>query len=230
MRMASTKDPSEPPRLDEHPGEGAVRGTQRMEIYADAVFAIAFTLPVVELQIPEPGPAYGARLLELWPEYLGYALSALVIGVFWVHHHFSGAIYRTTGHHFLLATMLFLAAIGFIAFPTRAFAEHLPDPASRESGAIFYVCALALIAVTWLIKWKTGCATGDVDDRLDETYVRRLNRKYEATTALMIAAAGLSFVSWQAGLALAAAMILFYLRAPETPIYVTEAPKVEGEG
>ena len=200
-----------------------------MEIYADAVFAIAFTLPVVELQFPEPGPGFGERLLELWPEYLGYALSALVIGLYWVHHHFSGAIYRTTGHHFLLATLLFLVAIGFIAFPTRAFAEHLQDPAAREAGAIFYVGALAVTAIAWLIKWKTGCATGDVDDRLDPAYVRRLSRKYEIMTALMVAAAGLALIRWEAGLALAGAVMLYYLRAPETPVYCTEAPKVEGE-
>ena len=227
--MAKRTDPAEAPRLDEHPGEGAIRGTQRMEIFADAVFAIAFTLSVVELQVPEPGPGFGARLLELWPEYLGYGLSALVIGIYWAHHHFSGAIYRTAGHHFLLATVLFLAAIGFIAFPTRAFAEHLQDPAAREAGAIFYVCALAVTAVTWLIKWKAGCATADVDDRLEPSYVRRLNRKYEWTTVLMVSAAGLAFLRWEAGLALAAAVTLFYLRAPETPVYRTEAPKIEGE-
>ena len=99
-----------------------------MEIFADAVFAIAFTLPMVEMKLPEAGPAFERQLLELWPSYLGYALSTLVIGIYWAHHHFSGAIYRTTGHRFLLATLLFLAAIGFIAFPTRAFAEHIHDP------------------------------------------------------------------------------------------------------
>ena len=228
--MAASTDPERTPRMDEHPGEGAVRGTQRMEIYADAVFAIAFTLPVVELQFPEPGPGFGKRLLELWPEYLGYALSALVIGLYWVHHHFSGAIYRTTGQHFLLATVLFLAAIGFIAFPTRAFTEHLHDPAAREAGAIFYVCALAATAVTWLIKWKVGCATGDVDDRLEPAYVNRLSRKYYWITALMVAAAAIAFLRWEAGLALAALVTLYYLRAPETPDYHRLAPEVEGAG
>jgi len=223
-------DPEQPPRLDEHPGEGAVRGTQRMEIFADAVFAIAFTLPMVEIRVPEPGPRFGAELLALWPSYLGYALSAFVIGIYWVHHHFSGAIYRTTGHHFLLATVLFLMAIGFIAFPTRAFTEHIHDPAARESGAIFYACALGATAVTWLIKWKTGCATGDVDDRLDKAYIARLTRKYYVTTAFMVAAAALSFLRWEAGLALAAAVTLFYLRAPETPVYTERPPVVEGEG
>jgi uncharacterized membrane protein len=226
--MAATRDPEQTPRTDEHPGEGAVRGTQRMEIFADAVFAIAFTLPMVELHLPEPGPGFGRRLLETWPEYLGYALSALVIGLYWVHHHFSGAIYRTTGHHFLLATMLFLAAIGFIAFPTRAFAEHVLDPATREPAAIFYACALAATAVAWLIKWKVGCATGDVDDRLEPAYVARLTRKYYVTTGLMVAAAALAVLRWEAGLALAAAVTLYYLRAPETPVYTKEAPEVEG--
>ena len=227
--MATGKDPETAPRLDEHPGDGAVRGTQRMEIYADAVFAIAFTLPMVELTLPEPGPGFGRGLIALWPEYLGYALAAGVIGIYWVQHHFSGAIYRTAGHHLLLATVLFLLAIGFIAFPTRAFTEHIQDPAAREAGAIFYACALAATALAWLIKWKTGCVTGDVDDRLDKAYVARLTRRYTMTTALMIAAAGLAFARWEAGLALAAAVTLSYLRAPETPVYVAQAPVVEGE-
>ena len=228
--MARRTDPEETPRTDEHPGEGAVRGTQRMAIFADAVFAIAFTLPMVELDLPEAGPGFARRLLAAWPEFLGYALSALVIGLYWVHHHFSGAIYRTTGHHFLLATMLFLAAIGFIAFPTRAFAESIHDPATREPAAIFYVCALAATALAWLIKWRVGCATGDVDDRLEPDYVGRLTRKYYLTTALMVAAAALAFLRWEVGLALAAAVTLFYLRAPETPVYAHRAPKVEGAG
>jgi len=222
-------DPEEPPRLDEHPGDGAVRGTQRMEIFADAVFAIAFTLPLVELPMPEAGPDFGAELIALWPAYLGYVLSTLVIGLYWVHHHFSGAIYRTAGHHLLLATMLFLMTIGFIAFPTRAFAEHLHDPHAREAAAIFYACALAAIQITWLIKWKTGRRAGDVDDRLEPAFVARLTRKYEITTALMTAAAGLAFVRWEAGLALAGAVILYLFRAPATPDYVEEAPVVEGE-
>jgi len=223
-------DPEETPRIDDHPGEGAVRGTQRMEIFADAVFAIAFTLPVLELKVPEPGPHFADELIALWPFYLAYALSALVIGLYWVHHHFSGAVYRTTGHHFLLATVLFLATIGFIAFPSRVFAERVMEPEAREGAAIFYACALAATALAWLIKWRTGCATGDVDDRLDRQYVARLSRKYAIATALSVAGAALSFLVWQAGLALALAVILFYVRAPETPLYPGKSPEASGEG
>jgi len=206
-----------------------VRGTQRMEIFADAVFAIAFTLPILELKLPKPGPGFVAGLGELWPSYLGYVLSALVIGLYWVHHHFAGAIYRTTGHHFLLATLLFLTAIGFIGFPIRAMAEHIVDPSSRGPAAVFFTCALAATSVAWLIKWKTGCATNDIDDRLDPAYISRLTRKYYWTTGLMAFAAALAFLSWAVGLSLAVVVTLYFLRAPETPDYITKAPEVEGE-
>jgi len=206
-----------------------VRGTQRMEIFADAVFAIAFTLPILELKLPEPGPGFVAGLGELWPSYLGYALSALVIGLYWVHHHFSGAIYRTTGHHFLLATLLFLTAIGFVGFPIRAMAEHIVDPSSRGPAAVFFTCALAATSAAWLLKWRTGCATNDIDDRLDPAYISRLTRKYYWTTGLMALAAAIAFLSWTVGLSLAVAVTLYYLRAPETPAYITKAPTVEEE-
>ena len=228
--MPSNALPDQRPRQDDHPGDGVTRGTTRMEIFADAVFAIAFTLPMVELELPEAGPNFGRQLLELWPSYLGYALSTLVIGIYWAHHHFSGAIYRRTGHRFLLATLLFLAAIGFIAFPTRAFAENIHDPIARATGARFYAITLAVTAVAWWLKWRTGKAMGDVDSRLAPSFVTRLDQKYAMMAAVMVAAAALTFLSWELGLTAAAAVTLYQLRPPETPSYLGKAPIVEEEG
>ncbi len=172
-------------------GDGVARGTSRMEAFADAVFAIAFTLPIVEFALPEHGgEALGRELIELWPDYLGYALASLVIGLYWEHHHFSGAIYRTTGHYFNLATVLFLAAIGFIAFPARVFAEHLTDPAGQAGAARYFAVALAVTAQCWLLKWTVGRRTGHVDPRLHHAYVTRLDRRYWITNGLMTGGGG----------------------------------------
>jgi uncharacterized membrane protein len=230
LAMADLPDPELAPRRDMNRGDGVARGTARMEAFADAVFAIAFTLPIVEFALPDRGgEPLGRELVALWPEYLGYALASLVIGLYWEHHHFSGAIYRTTGHYFNLATVLFLAAIGFIAFPARVFAEHLTDPHEAAAAARYFTCALAVTALCWLVKWTVGRRTAHVDPRLDPDYVRRLDRRYWASSGLMAAGAGLSFVHWQAGLGLAALTTLSYLLPPETPKYLTEAPVVEGE-
>ena len=231
--MAEVRDdPIAPARRDDHEGEGATRGTARMEAFADAVFAIAFTLPVVHITLPlveHDGAMLARDLAALWPAYLSYALASLVIGLFWVHHHFSGAIYRTTGHWFLLASVVFLAAIGFIAFPARVFAEHIADPAARPAATGYWVISMTAVSLTWLLKWTVGLRRGQVDSRLDLDYVKRLNRNYLWLGLLNALAVLLLAVSWQAALALSTAVTLYFLRPPETPIYRTEAPIVEGE-
>lgn len=218
-----------PPRRDGLPGEGASRGTARMEAFADAVFAIAFTLPVVEIEMPKHGEPLGPQLLELWPAYLGYLLASLVIGIYWVHHHFSGAIYRTVGHWFNMGTVLFLAAIGFVAFPARVFSEHLSDVEHRGTAAIFFTLSLAALSITWWLKWQTGRRRGHVDDRLESAYVHRLNRRYKISALVMVVACILAFIRWEIGLGLASLVTLYYVFAPPTPEYREAAPIVEGE-
>ncbi len=226
------RDPDAPARRDEHEGEGATRGTARMEAFADGVFAIAFTLSVFQIVLPVKGrdpSRLWPELFQLWPSYAGYALASLVIGLYWVHHHFSGAIYRTTGHWFLVATVIFLSMIGFIAFPARVFVEHITEPAARAAASQYLVVSLTLLSVSWLVKWTVGRNHGQVDTRLDMAYVERLNRAYWMLALFNLAAAVLVFLAWQIGLALSALLTMSLLRPPETPRYRTRAPIVEGE-
>jgi hypothetical protein len=96
-------------------------------------------------------------------------------------------------------------------------------------GGLFYALALCATGATWWIKWRTGLSRGEVDARLAPTYVRTLNRTYAVSTILMGVAAALAFVRWEAGLLLAGAVTLSYLRPPPTPVYREDAPAVEGE-
>ncbi|GLR47061.1 TMEM175 family protein [Sphingomonas astaxanthinifaciens] len=228
----SPLSPDAPLRRDSHEGEGATRGTARMEAFADGVFAIAFTLPVFNIVMPTlggRGSDLGSDLLAGWPHHLGYLIASLIIALYWVHHHFSGAIYRTTGHSFLLATALFLTMIGYIAFPVRAFAESIPHPGALPDAARFLSVALALTSLSWLTKWSVGRHFGHVDDRLDPAYVDRLTRTYRRMSAWNVAAALIAWVDWRIGLAMSAAGLLAKLKPPETPRYCTEAPVIEGE-
>jgi uncharacterized membrane protein len=225
-------DLNAPARRDEHEGEGATRGTARMEAFADGVFAIAFTLPIFNIVLPaieRHGARLGPDLAAIWPHYLGYLLASAIIGLYWVHHHFSGAIYRTTGHWFLLATVVFLTTIGFIAFPARVFAEHVMDASARPAATRYLVISLAALSLTWLFKWTVGLARGQVDQRLEPVYVQRLNRRYRLVAVWNVAAAAISLALWPLGLAMAAAGLLFMVLPPETPRYRTVAPTVEGE-
>jgi uncharacterized membrane protein len=220
-----------PARRDDHHGDGATRGTDRMEAFADAVFAIAFTLPVVEIVLPhaKEGTHLGRDLMRMWPSYFGYGLASAVIGLYWVHHHFSGAIYRTTGHWFLVATVVFLAVIGFVAFPAKVLGEYVWLANTQAAASRSWVLTCSALAVAWLFKWSVGLHRDQVDARLEPAYVRRLNLRYWAFAALNALAAVLVFVTWQWGLALSSLLTLTLLWPPETPDYRTAAPIVEGE-
>lgn len=199
-----------------------------MEAFADAVLAIAFTLPVVELELPDGSRPLAEQLAEEWRSYVGFAIAAFVIGINWVHHHFSGAIYRTVGHWFNVSTLLFLTAVVFIAFPARVLAEHLDDAEQFPAAARFFMVAMAAIPISWCLKWTVGRLMGDVDGRLDPAYVSRLNRTYLATMVLMVAAAALTFVQPWVGLGAGLLIVLYYLLPPGTPVYRDAAPAVEG--
>ena len=64
----------------------AARG--RLEAFSDGVFAIAATLLILEIRVPDvEGADLGDQLLHLWPSYLAYATSFLTIGIIWINHH-----------------------------------------------------------------------------------------------------------------------------------------------
>ena len=66
--------------------------TFRLEAFADAVFAIAITLLVIEIRLPPHEEVLrlggvAVALAHLWPSYVGYAISFIVIGIMWANHH-----------------------------------------------------------------------------------------------------------------------------------------------
>ena len=74
---------------DEDPGRFRRAGlrTVRMEAFSDGVFAIAITLLVLEIGVPEgAGDDLLDALLDQWPSYLAYLVSFATIGAIWIKH------------------------------------------------------------------------------------------------------------------------------------------------
>ena len=100
----------------------ASSGLERLIFFSDAVIAIAITLLVLDIRLPEVvgGSVLGlARpLLNLWPKFLGYFVSFWVIALYWVaHHRCFRYIYRYDRRSIYL-NFLFLMFIAFMPFPT----------------------------------------------------------------------------------------------------------------
>jgi uncharacterized membrane protein len=61
----------------------------RTEAFSDGVFAIAITLLVLEIHVPDvkAGQSLWAGLGAGWPSYFAYVVGFAVIGVMWLNHH-----------------------------------------------------------------------------------------------------------------------------------------------
>ena len=67
-------------------------GTERLVAFSDGVFAVAITLLVLDVRLPDlPAPVSNAALttalVSILPKIGGYVLSFLVVGEFWYLHH-----------------------------------------------------------------------------------------------------------------------------------------------
>ena len=128
------------------------RDTLRLEALSDGVIAIAITLLILEIRVPEvdessPQEAWAA-LRALWPQYLGYLISFATIGIMWANHHLIFGFIARTNHYLILANLFLLLCIAAIPFPTALMADTLGHPAERVGVTVysgwFVVCARGL--------------------------------------------------------------------------------------
>lgn len=196
------------------------RKSDRLEAFVDAVLAIAITLPVTELHAPEPTDGdLAAAYLKLAPEYAAYALSVIMIGLYWASSHFTGKLLQKTDHGYNLLSIGFLAAVSITPFPARPLVEHLGGDAESTTAALWYLGVAATPATWWFLRWVYATARGLPDRRLTEAYLRRLTIKYGLTAAAYWAAFGLALWNWRAGLIAAGIVTLSYIVPPAKPTY-----------
>jgi len=208
-------------------GESEV-STQRIEAFSDGVFAIAITLLILEIKIPHfPGEISGeqlkAALLGLWPAYLTYVLSFIVVGIYWANHHYIFKLYKRTDHTFNLLNVFFLMCISFLPLPTAVIGEYGEHIATQRIAVIFYNLGLLLPAVGWASMWLYASRGYRlIDRRLAPDFVGFLAKQYKLSVLLYAGALTISFWSPLMGVAAAVGLTILYLLPPKKPVYLQE--------
>jgi uncharacterized membrane protein len=113
--------------------------TNRLEAFSDGVFAIAITLLVLDLSVPEPGSGeLGHELLAQWPSYAAYVVTFITIGIIWINHHAAFSRLRSVDHSILLWNLLLLLTVSVLPFTTRLMAEYLKEGSGERLAAGIY--------------------------------------------------------------------------------------------
>lgn len=130
----------------------------RLNAFADGVFAIVITLLVLELPVPAAGEALVPALLDAWPDFLAYIISFVFIGGFWITH---ASITRLTGEEdevtFRL-TLMMLFFVSLIPFTTSLMAGHLTGAGSHLAVLIYgldlLVASVLLSGIMRYLAWR----------------------------------------------------------------------------
>lgn len=126
----------------------------RLEAFSDGIFAIAATLLVLEVRVPEGDTPLLGRLLDAWPTYLAYGISFLVIGIMWMNHHGTFVRVARVDRGVMALNLLVLSLVAFIPFPTSVLADNVTAPGDdSHTAAVFYSAVLALNACAFALLW-----------------------------------------------------------------------------
>jgi uncharacterized membrane protein len=129
----------------------------RVEAFSDGVLAIIITIMVLEMKVPHG--EYLDSIAPLWPVFVSYVLSFVIVGIYWNnHHHMFHAVRHVTGP-VLWANLHLLFWLSLMPFTTGWMGENhfAPLPVALY-GADLLMCAIAYFI---LVRALVACHGSD---------------------------------------------------------------------
>jgi len=138
----------------------------RMEALTDGIFAIAMTLLVLELKVPDlPKSASVSELLhkigEEMPAIFSFLISFLYCGLLWVLHHLAMHFVRHLQIVLVWLNLVFLMSISTMPFSCGLLGHLLRNRAAQEIYFGNMFVAAALLALQWLVARKKKLINDD---------------------------------------------------------------------
>ncbi len=127
-------------------------GTNRLESFSDGVIAVAITLLVITIMVPEPvqtTPSLAFALGQEWPEYAAYVVSFLTIGIIWINHHVMISRLTSADHPIMILNLLLLMSIAVLPFATELMATYLRQSDGQKLAAAIYGGALLVMSLAF---------------------------------------------------------------------------------
>ncbi|WP_435359332.1 TMEM175 family protein [Haloarchaeobius sp. DFWS5] len=160
--------------------------TSRLVAFSDGVIAIAITLLVFDLTVPKLPPGTSDSVLptlvfDQRHELFGYALSFLVIGLYWMLHR-RVFIYVTAHDRKLLwLNLFFLMFVAFLPFATDLFTDH-----PNRFGVSFYAVTQAATGYTLALLWLYAGWKNLVEDGLTSRLVLARAARFLVTPTVFL--------------------------------------------
>jgi len=165
----------------------------RLLTLADGIFAIAMTLLVLDLRLPEtPGVDLATRLGSLIPRFGTFVVSFVVLGVFWFAHHQTFHFVVRVNRTLVWLSVLFFMGVALIPFVASVLGANYDDPiALTLYGGVIGLLTVLGYVVWWYLTGERGLVVGGLDPDL----VRKVSQWIAVGPSIALVAIVLAFVN-----------------------------------
>lgn len=203
--------------------------SRRVENLADGVFAIAMTLLVLEVHVPElPDPVTGGALLAalklMLPHLAGFGVGFVILGTLWLGHHNQFRYIQRADRMLVWLDIFYLLCIAFLPFATAFIARYPLQPLALA----IYGVTLLLSGVILFAHWNHAVSHGLVGDEVTPEVAELVRERMSMGMVVYLLATIVGAFLPKAGLVLFASMpILYMLPGRVDPNLVEEASGAE---
>ncbi|MFE0107399.1 TMEM175 family protein [Streptomyces sp. NPDC059009] len=144
---------------------------------SDGIYAIAMTLLVLDVKVPDGLDTSGFRraLARLWPQVAAYVFSFYILATFWRDHRRLFLRVRRVDATLLRLTLASLGAIALLPFPTALLAEYRTQPLAVALYAAVITCTVALHLAIAAVLWRHEHLQAEhISDQLARGVIRDL--------------------------------------------------------
>jgi uncharacterized membrane protein len=187
--------------------------TSRIEALSDGVFAIVLTLMVFQIRVPDipvdvAQTQLWPRLMHQAPEFYSYAVSFILVGIYWVAHHNMYHLVKRSTRPLLWMNLVFLMFVGFIPYSV-ALVGRYSDV--RRIMILYGVHLMIISGLMYLQWWYVTRKHNLVVSPLRPEFVRSVDIKILTSPAVCVLAIGASFFSVRWSYFLYVLTIVLYL-------------------
>lgn len=174
----------------------------RIEALADGIFAVAMTLLVLDIKSPENRHFETTRslvdyLATLEHSFVMYAISFLVLAIFWIAHHVLFHYVRHVDRRLLWLNVVFLLLVTLVPFSTDLIGDHghLTLPVLVYGLNLVALGALLVVQLRYLVAHPVLAAPD-----LSAVAVAHMRRNIRLYAVVPLASMALSLVSPRGGM------------------------------
>lgn len=123
----------------------------RIEALSDGVFAIAMTLLVLELHVPDvaSGGALATALVAMWPKFVSFGLGFVLLGSLWIGQHYQFHYVRRTDRALLWLHLALLLVCSLVPFALALLGRYWATPVVTAAYGALLLASGGCLLASW---------------------------------------------------------------------------------